>query len=103
MFVAAGATERIRQRRRNDFAAEYVAPLVDERTVPDTRGGQLLQDRAAQSARTHDEHVRAVKRNLDARPVDRQESGYSENVFRIESILRYFRENVASVTEVAIN
>ena len=30
MFVAAGATKRIRQRRRNDFAAEYVAPLVDE-------------------------------------------------------------------------
>ncbi|MFR9919783.1 GntR family transcriptional regulator [Corynebacterium striatum] len=30
MFVAAGATERIRQRRRNDFAAGYVAPLVDE-------------------------------------------------------------------------
>ncbi|QPK79058.1 GntR family transcriptional regulator [Corynebacterium lizhenjunii] len=30
MFVAAGATEVIRTRRRSQFAAEYVAPLVDE-------------------------------------------------------------------------
>lgn len=30
MFVAEGATELIRQRRRGDFAAEYVAPLIDE-------------------------------------------------------------------------
>ena len=46
-----------------DIAQRYLV-IVDERNVPDTRGGQLLQDRAAQSARTHDEHVRAVKRNL---------------------------------------
>lgn len=30
MFVAGGATELIRKRRRGDFAAEYVAPLIDE-------------------------------------------------------------------------
>lgn len=30
MFVAEGATERIRDRRRGEFAAQYVAPLVDE-------------------------------------------------------------------------
>lgn len=30
MFVADGATELIRTRRRSDFAAEYLAPLVDE-------------------------------------------------------------------------
>ena len=30
MFVAKGAIDVIRQRRRSDFAADYVAPLIDE-------------------------------------------------------------------------
>ena len=30
MFVAEGAIDVIRQRRRSDFAADYVAPLIDE-------------------------------------------------------------------------
>lgn len=30
MFVAEGAAAKIRERRRGDFAAEYVAPLIDE-------------------------------------------------------------------------
>ncbi|MFC6317630.1 GntR family transcriptional regulator [Corynebacterium gerontici] len=30
MFVTAGATQRIRDRRAGDFAATYLAPLVDE-------------------------------------------------------------------------
>ncbi|MDY3128214.1 MAG: GntR family transcriptional regulator [Corynebacterium sp.] len=30
MFVAPGAAELIKGRRRADFAAEYVAPLIDE-------------------------------------------------------------------------
>src|SRR5699024_6892257 len=30
MFVASGATDNIRERRRREFAADYVAPLVDE-------------------------------------------------------------------------
>ncbi len=30
MFVAEGAIEVIRQRRRSEFAADYVAPLIDE-------------------------------------------------------------------------
>ena len=30
MFVADGALAKIRERRRADFAAEYMAPLVDE-------------------------------------------------------------------------
>lgn len=30
MFVAEGAAEKIRERRRGEFAAQYVAPLVDE-------------------------------------------------------------------------
>lgn len=52
MFVADGATESIRERRRSDFAAEYVAPLVDEAArLGYTRGGQLqeLVHRVAES------------------------------------------------------
>ena len=30
MFVSEGAIEVIRQRRRSEFAADYVAPLIDE-------------------------------------------------------------------------
>ncbi len=30
MFVTEGAAELIRERRKGDFAAEYVAPLIDE-------------------------------------------------------------------------
>lgn len=30
MFVTSGAAELIRARRRQDFAAEYAAPLIDE-------------------------------------------------------------------------
>ena len=51
MFVADGATERIRERRRSDFAAEYVAPLVDEAARLGYTRGQLqeLVHRVAES------------------------------------------------------
>lgn len=43
MFVAEGATESIRARRRNDFAADYVAPLVDEAAHLGYTPAQLLE------------------------------------------------------------
>ena len=51
MFVAAKARELIRQRRRQDFAAEYLAPLVDEAVRLNYSKPQLheLLERVAES------------------------------------------------------
>lgn len=51
MFVAQGATEIIRSRRREDFAADYLAPLVDEAVRLGYDRNQLhdLLDRVAES------------------------------------------------------
>lgn len=51
MFVADGALAKIRERRRADFAAEYMAPLVDEAVRLGYHRAQLhdLFDRVAES------------------------------------------------------
>ena len=51
MFVAEGALATIRERRRADFAAEYMAPLVDEAVRLGYNRAQLhdLFDRVAES------------------------------------------------------
>lgn len=51
MFVAQGAVDNIRSRRRSDFAAEYVAPLVDEavRLGYEREALHQLLDRVAES------------------------------------------------------
>ena len=51
MFVAEGALATIRKRRRADFAAEYMAPLVDEAVRLGYNRAQLhdLFDRVAES------------------------------------------------------
>lgn len=51
MFVADGALAKIRERRRADFAAEYMAPLVDEAVRLGYHRAQLhdLFDRVAKS------------------------------------------------------
>ena len=51
MFVADGALAKIRERRRADFAAEYMAPLVDEAVRLGYNRAQLhdLFDRVAES------------------------------------------------------
>jgi len=51
MFVAEGASRAIRERRRGDFAAEYMAPLVDEAVRLGYNRAQLhhLFDRVAES------------------------------------------------------
>ncbi len=43
MFVAPGALEAIRRRRREDFAADFVAPLVDEAARLGFTRGQLQE------------------------------------------------------------
>ena len=50
MFVADGALAKIRERRRADFAAEYMAPLVDEAVRLGYHRAQLhdLFDRVAE-------------------------------------------------------
>ena len=50
-FVADGALAKIRERRRADFAAEYMAPLVDEAVRLGYHRAQLhdLFDRVAES------------------------------------------------------
>ena len=51
MFVAPGAGEIIRERRRGEFAGEYLAPLVDEAVRIDYTRDELhdLVDRVAES------------------------------------------------------
>ncbi|AZA08276.1 GntR family transcriptional regulator [Corynebacterium pseudopelargi] len=51
MFVQHGAVERIRQRRKADFAASYLAPLVDEavRLKVDRATLHTLFDQVAES------------------------------------------------------
>ena len=51
MFVADGALAKIRERRRADFAAEYMAPLLDEAVRLGYHRAQLhdLFDRVAES------------------------------------------------------
>ena len=51
MFVADNALDNIRQRRRSDFAAEYLAPLIDEAVRLGYDRSQLhnLLDRVAES------------------------------------------------------
>ena len=55
MFVADGALAKIRERRRADFAAEYMAPLVDEAVRLGYHRAQLhdLFDRVAESRGMH--------------------------------------------------
>lgn len=57
MFVLSGATEAIKARRRDDFAAAYLAPLVDEAVRLNLTRDQLhdLLNRVAESRGLYDD------------------------------------------------